>query len=176
MGVEAVTTTETVETQTEQAVEETTVTEEATVESKTEETQEVDVTAEFKAEIKELKKLTETQSEQLSAFESTKTELEKQTTLVGEYEAILTELMDAKLADVSDEIKALMPNGSIKEKFDWINKAEAANLFKKPETNKSTKSVEIGKPIDVASTDKKVDTSKLTATQLMQMAYSSLKK
>ena len=135
-------------------------------ETATDEVEVVDATVELTNEINKLK-------ESLNDFEATKTELTTKTTLISEYEALLTDVINTKLADVSDEIKALMPSGSIKEQFDWIKKAESANLFKKPEVKPQ---VEIGKPIEVASAEKKVDTSRLTATQLMQMAYSSLKK
>lgn len=125
----------------------------------------------LEAEINDLKQsLTESQT-QLAEYAQTKDELAKQIALSGEYEALLTAVIEAKLESIPQEYKELIPSGSLKEQFDWLNKAEKANLFKPYETKPAT--VEIGKPLQVEVP--KVDTTKLGAAQLMQMAYSTLR-
>ena len=125
----------------------------------------------LEAEINDLKQsLTESQT-QLAEYAQTKDELAKQIALSGEYEALLTAVIEAKLESIPQEYKELIPGGSLKEKFDWLNKAEKANLFKQHDTKPSA--VEIGKPLQVEVP--KVDTTKLGAAQLMQMAYSTLR-
>ena len=126
----------------------------------------------LEAEIVELKQsLTESQN-QLADYAQTKDELAKQVALTGEYEALLTAVIEAKLESIPQEYKELIPGGSLKEQFDWLNKAEKANLFKQHEPAAKS-AVEIGKPMQVDVP--KVDTTKLGAAQLMQMAYSTLR-
>ena len=84
----------------------------------------------------------------------------------------MEEVVD-KLKEVREDYKELIPNNvSLKQKLNWLEKAEAKGLFNKEEKKKPN--VEIGKPMNVDAPS--VDTSKLTGSQLLRMAYNSVKR
>ena len=92
--------------------------------------------------------------------------------LVSEYEGIITAIIDAKLADVPENLKELVPeNLNIQQKLDWINKAEKSGIFKAKDTD-----IEIGKPLNPNNSKQNTDTSKLSASSLMAMAYGNAQK
>jgi hypothetical protein len=99
-----------------------------------------------------------------------KTLLQVQTNLVAEYEGVLNGIVDAKLADVPENVKGLIPqNVTLTEKLEWINKAEQSGIFKV-----SNPDVEIGKPLNPKNIQHN-DTSKLTASSMLAMGYGNSK-
>lgn len=116
-------------------------------------------------------------SSELSTFkdeiEQIKDEVKKKNKVVSEYEGVLKNIIDTKLADVSDDLKALIPESlNVKEKLDWILKAEKAGIFGRDKKG----SIEIGKPLNPKDTKQPVDDSKLSASAKMALAYESSKK
>lgn len=116
-------------------------------------------------------------SSELSTFkdeiEQIKDEVKKKNKVVSEYEGVLKNIIDTKLADVSDDLKALIPESlNVKEKLDWILKAEKAGIFGGDKKG----SIEIGKPLNPKDTKQPVDDSKLSASAKMALAYESSKK
>lgn len=108
-----------------------------------------------------------------ATVETMKVEAEKTKAELKEYEDLVTNLIDTKLKDVPEDYKELIPdNLSLKQKLNWLEKAEAKGLFNKEEKKKPN--VEIGKPMNVDAPS--VDTSKLTGSQLLRMAYNSVKR
>lgn len=93
------------------------------------------------------------------------------TDLVSEYESVLSAMIEAKMQDVPDNIKDLVPtNLSIKERLDWLTKAEKSGIFKT-----SNPDIEIGKPLNPINTKQPTDVSKLSANAIMAMAYGNSK-
>lgn len=108
-----------------------------------------------------------------ATVETMKVEAEKTKAELKEYEDLVTNLIDTKLKDVPEDYKELIPdNLSLKQKLNWLEKAEAKGLFNKEEKKKPN--IEIGKPMNVDAPS--VDTSKLTGSQLLRMAYNSVKR
>lgn len=92
---------------------------------------------------------------------------------IKEYEELLSNLINTKMEQVPPEYKDLIPeNMDLKQKLNWLDKAESKGIFNKEK--KSNPDVEIGKPMNM-ETDT-VDTSKLSGSQLLKMAYHTLKK
>ncbi len=105
-----------------------------------------------------------------TTIETVKADLEAKTNIIAEYEELLTNMVNTKMENVPTDYKDLIPsNMDLKQKLDWLNKAEAKGLFKTGEAKKPN--VEIGKPMNVEPPQ--VDTSKLTTSQLLKMAYKS---
>lgn len=127
----------------------------------------------LRAEIEELKQA-KTQSENLSTeLETVKATLTEKETLVTEYEAILTTITDAKLEAIPQKFRALVPQSlTLTKKLEWLNTAEETGLFKANEAK--TPEIEIGKPMNAQPP--KVDTSKLSGSELMRMAYNTITK
>lgn len=146
-------------------------------ESKKEEKTEAE---EVKADIEqlraELKEANEKagQVETLTAtVETMKAEAEKTKLELKEYEELVGNLIETKLKEVPEDYKELIPNNlNLKQKLNWLEKAEAKGLFNKEEKKKPN--VEIGKPMNVEAPT--VDTSKLTGSQLLRMAYNTVKR
>lgn len=108
-----------------------------------------------------------------ATVETMKVEAEKTKAELKEYEDLVTNLIETKLKEVPEDYKELIPdNLSLKQKLNWLEKAEAKGLFNKEEKKKPN--VEIGKPMNVDAPS--VDTSKLTGSQLLRMAYNSVKR
>jgi len=118
-----------------------------------------------------------TDNKNLDGFEDElkmiKDEIKKKDKVVSDYEGVLQTLIDSKLDGVSDDLKALIPESlNVKEKLDWIIKAEKAGIFGQG----SKGSIEIGKPLNPKDTKQPVDDSKLSASAKMALAYGSSKK
>ena len=108
-----------------------------------------------------------------ATVETMKVEAEKTKAELKEYEELVSNLIETKLKEVPEDYKELIPdNLSLKQKLNWLEKAEAKGLFNKEEKKKPN--VEIGKPMNVDAPS--VDTSKLTGSQLLRMAYNSVKR
>lgn len=106
-------------------------------------------------------------------IENLKKESESKDSTIKEYEELIGKMVETKLEQVPAEFKELIPdNLDLKQKLSWLEKAEAKGLFTKEEKKKPN--VEIGKPMNIETPV--VDTSKMTAGQLLRMAYSSIKK
>lgn len=106
-------------------------------------------------------------------IENLKKESESKDSTIREYEELIGKMVETKLEQVPAEFKELIPdNLDLKQKLSWLEKAEAKGLFTKEEKKKPN--VEIGKPMNIETPV--VDTSKMTAGQLLRMAYSSIKK
>lgn len=105
------------------------------------------------------------------ALDQANTLLNVQKNLVSEYEGILNGIIDTKLAEVPENLKELVPaNLSITEKLEWITKAEKSGIFKAKDTD-----IEIGKPLNPNNVKQQTDTTKLSASALMAMAYGNSK-
>lgn len=106
-------------------------------------------------------------------IENLKKESESKDSTIKEYEELIGKMVETKLEQVPAEFKELIPdNLDLKQKLSWLEKAEAKGLFTKEEKKKPN--VEIGKPMNIETPV--VDTSKMTAGQLLRMAYSSIRK
>ena len=94
-------------------------------------------------------------------------------TLKKDIEELITKLVETKLGQVPEEYKELIPdNLDLTQKLNWLDKAEAKGLFNKVEKKKPN--VEIGKPMNIEPEN--VDTTKLTGSQLLKLAYNTIKK
>lgn len=100
-------------------------------------------------------------------------EAESKDAIIKEYEDLVGKMVETKLSQVPEEYRELIPdNLNLKQKLSWLEKAEAKGLFTKEEKKKPN--VEIGKPLNVDVPQ--VDTGKLTGSQLLRMAYNTVKK
>lgn len=127
----------------------------------------------LKTELAEAQKKAE-QVETLAGEVKTLTEtVTAKDSIIKEYEELIGTLVATKLEQVPEEYKELIPdNLDLKQQLNWLDKAEAKGLFTKKEKDKPA--VEIGKPMNVEVPQ--VDTSKMTGSQLLKMAYQSIKK
>lgn len=92
---------------------------------------------------------------------------------IKEYESLVGNMVEAKMNQVPTDLKDLIPdNMDLKQKLAWLEKAEAKGIFNKEAKKKPN--VEVGKPMNTETPA--VDTSKMSAGQLLKMAYSSAKK
>lgn len=124
----------------------------------------------LEAEIERLKEELKTNTNTNTELIQTKGELVTGKTLITDYEAILNGIVDSKLQNVPENIKSLMPtNGSIKDKLDWLDKAEQSGVLKQGNPD-----IEIGKPLS-PSNKQVTDTSKLSASSMLSMAYGNAK-
>lgn len=133
---------------------------------------EVDVEA-LKKELSEANKKAKEVETLNTTIEAIKKESESKDAIIKEYEDLVGKMIETKMEQVPAEFKDLIPdNLDLKQKLNWLEKAEAKGLFEKKEKIKPN--VEIGKPmnIDVPA----VDTAKMSTSQLLKMAYSSIKK
>ncbi len=127
----------------------------------------------LKATILELEAKAEKVEEVTLENTTLKTEIETVNTQLKAYEELVGELVNTKLAQVPEEFKELIPsNLDLRQKLDWLTKAEDKGLFNKEE--KKAPAVEIGKPMNMESDS--VDTAKLTGSQLLKLAYNTIKK
>lgn len=100
-------------------------------------------------------------------------EAESKDALIKEYEDLVGNMVEVKLAQVPEQYKELIPdNLDLKQKLSWLEKAESKGLFNKEEKKKPN--VEIGKPLNVDVPQ--VDTGKMSGSQLLRMAYNTVKK
>lgn len=92
---------------------------------------------------------------------------------IQEYETLVGNMVESKMNQVPADLKDLIPdNMDLKQKLAWLEKAEAKGIFNKEAKKKPN--VEVGKPMNTETPA--VDTSKMSAGQLLKMAYSSTKK
>jgi len=156
------------ETETVETKEETTETAEETKEDSTkEETDETpeDTDADDAEESKtndELVKLDSKYKAEVKKVESLKGQ-------VKELESVVKTILDAKVAEIPKEFQALIPDGNVTKQLEWVNKAEASGLFKKPEV----KDVEIGKPLELGNKDHQKANSNLTGQQKLANYFSN---
>lgn len=128
----------------------------------------------LQAEIKELKKAQKQTANVSAELETVKADLSTKEALITEYEGILNTIAEAKVEAIPEKFRALIPaNLSLPQKLEWLNTAEATGLFK-AQDEPQTPQVEIGKPMNAQPA--KVDTSKLSGTDLMRMAYNTITK
>lgn len=81
-----------------------------------------------------------------------------------EYETLLNGMVEAKLSNVPEDFKELIPAGlTTTQKLDWLNKAEAKGLFTTGSTN-----IPVGTPVQAPV---EVDYTQLSASELLKMAY-----
>lgn len=127
----------------------------------------------LKAELKEANEKAGQVETLTATMETMKAEAEKQKAELKEYEELITNLIETKLKEVPEDFKELIPdNLTLKQKLNWLEKAEAKGLFNKEEKKKPN--VEIGKPMNVEVPS--VDTSKLAPSQLLRLAYNTVKR
>lgn len=127
----------------------------------------------LKAELKEANEKAGQVETLTATVETMKAEAEKNKAELKEYEELISNLIETKLKDVPEDFKELIPdNLTLKQKLGWLEKAEAKGIFNKEEKKKPN--VEIGKPMNVDAPS--VDTSKLTGSQLLRMAYNTVKR
>lgn len=133
---------------------------------------EVDVEA-LKNELAEANKKAQEVETLQTTIEAMKKDSESKDAVIKEYEELVGKMVETKMGQVPAEFKDLIPdNLDLKQKLSWLEKAEAKGLFTKEEKTKPN--VEIGKPMNIESPA--VDTTKLSASQLLKMAYNSVKK
>jgi len=75
--------------------------------------------------------------------------VETLTNHVTELEAVVSKLIETKLAGIPEEYHDLMPEGNSIKKLEWIAKAEEKGLIPK---KKSNPNIEIGKPLKTNDT------------------------
>lgn len=143
-------------------------------EKKVEKGEEVKVDVEaLKNELAEANKKASEVEGLTATIETMKQDSEKKDSVIKEYEELVGKLIETKMEQIPAEFKDLIPdNLDLKQKLNWLEKAESKGLFNKEEKKKPN--VEIGKPMNVETAQ--IDTTKLTPSQLMKMAYSSIKK
>lgn len=128
----------------------------------------------LKAEIVKLQgelEQAKTSNDSKVALDQANTLLSVQKNLVSEYEGILNGIIDSKLQEIPENLRELVPaNLSLKERMDWIAKAEKSGLFKV-----SNPDIEIGKPLNPNNVKQTTDTSKLSASAIMALAYGNSK-
>lgn len=130
--------------------------------------------------IEELTSKLETANKQLGDLDTVKkdladakAEINKANETVKGYEDLLNKMIEEKMKGIPEEYADLVPsNMTIAQQLEWLAKAEAKNLFKQ---DKTAPNVEIGKPMG-AKADAKVDTSKMSNSGILAMAYNVLKK
>lgn len=141
-------------------------------EKKVEEEAKIDI-EQLKAELNAANEKAKQVESLTATVEQMKVESEKDKAELKEYEDLVSNLIDTKLKEVPEDYKELIPdNLTLKQKLNWLEKAEAKGLFVKKEKKKPD--VEIGKPMNIETPS--VDTSKLTTGQLLRMAYNTVKK
>ncbi|ELU5588594.1 hypothetical protein SCB17_003117 [Clostridium perfringens] len=105
-------------------------------------------------------------------------ELEATKKQLNEYETVVNKLVDSKMENVPEVLKALIPDSMTAiQKLDWIEKLEDSGVLKtlaEKKEKKDAPNVEIGKPMNVDSPA--VDTEKLSPAELMALSYASVKK
>lgn len=107
-----------------------------------------------------------------ATVETLKKDVEAKDSVIKTYEDLVSNLVNTKLEQVPEEYKELIPdNLDLIQKLSWLEKAESKGLFNKEDKKKPN--VEIGKPMNVESPQ--VDTTKLTGSQLLRMAYQTIK-
>lgn len=123
--------------------------------------------------LKEKDKETESKIEEETKQEETVTnpkleELEKQ---VESFQNVFTEMVDAKIKEIPEDMRDLIPEGlTIEQKLSWINKAEEKGLFKKKQN------VVVGQPLNHSSEqEKKERIKKLNPLQLLSSYYGESK-
>ncbi len=122
--------------------------------------------AESQAKVQEVETLT-------NEVTTLKNEIADKDAQIKEYETLVENMIEAKMNQVPADLKDLIPdNMDLKQKLAWLEKAESKGIFNKETKKKPT--IEVGKPMNVETPT--VDTSKMTAGQLLKMAYSSVKK
>lgn len=132
----------------------------------------VDIEA-LKNELAEANKKAEEINGLTVEIEALKKDAEAKDSVIKEYEELIGKLVETKMEQIPADFKELIPdNLDLKQKLSWLEKAEAKGLFTKEEKKKPN--VEIGKPMNIEIPV--ADTSKMTAGQLLRMAYSSIKK
>lgn len=135
-------------------------------------TAEVDVEA-LKNELVEANKKAQEVETLSTTIASMKKDSEDKDVVIKEYEDLVGKLIETKLEQIPADFKDLIPdNLNLKQKLNWLEKAEAKGLFNKEEKKKPN--VEIGKPMNVDVPQ--VDISKLSGSQLLKMAYNTIKK
>lgn len=133
---------------------------------------EVDVEA-LKNELAEANKRAQEVETLQTTIEAMKKDSESKDAVIKEYEELVGKMVETKMGQVPAEFKDLIPdNLDLKQKLSWLEKAETKGLFIKEEKTKPN--VEIGKPMNIEAPA--VDTTKLSASQLLKMAYNSVKK
>ncbi|HID0815705.1 hypothetical protein [Clostridium botulinum] len=127
----------------------------------------------LEAEIERLKgelKQAKAKNDSKVALDQVNTFLDEQKNLVAEYEGILNGIINAKLQEIPENLKELVPaNLSLKENLDWLTKAEKSGVFK------ANPDIEIGKPLNPNNIKQPTDTSKLSASSILAMAYGNSK-
>lgn len=99
-------------------------------------------------------------------------EVSEKDAVIKEYEELLGDMVETKMNQVPADLKDLIPdNMDLKQKLAWLEKAESKGIFNK---EKKKPDVEVGKPMNVDAPQ--VDTSKMSAGQLLKLAYSTTKK
>lgn len=127
---------------------------------------------EIQAKLDEALKMGEKAVSLAKTVEDLTGEVEANKTVISEYETLLKSVIDGKMKNVPEEYRELIPeNMGLKEKLDWLDKAESKGLFNKKEEKPE---LEIGKPMNVEIP--KVDTAKMSASELMKMAYNTIKR
>lgn len=135
---------------------------------------------EGKVDIQQLKAELEEANKKASEVESLQTtvtqlneELSGKDAVIKEYEELVSKMVETKLEQVPADFKDLIPdNLDLKQKLNWLDKAEAKGLFTKEKKEKPN--VEIGKPMNMEVPQ--VDAGKLSGSQLLRYAYNTLKK
>lgn len=128
---------------------------------------------ELQKQLAEAMKIGENAESLTKSVNTLTTDLEKKQTVIGEYEGILQNIVESKMKNVPEQFKELIPtNMSLTEKLGWLEKAETTGLFVTKE--KTNPQVEIGKPMNMESP--KVEAEKLSASELMKMAYNTIRR
>lgn len=130
----------------------------------------------MKAENEALKNEVSTYSSKTKEYETTITELtgikaefETISDKATQYENTIKGLVDSKIEKVPEAYRGLVPKGAnMLETLEWLNQAEGTGLF-------GARNIEIGKPMNPVQHKDHIDTSNMSPTTLMAMAYGSKK-
>lgn len=95
-------------------------------------------------------------------LETVKGELTSANAQIKELGDVIDSILQEKLKTVPEEFVALVPEGTNVAQLDWVTKAEEKGLFKK-----KNPAIEIGKNLDLGTTENSKPKEKLTAIQKM---------
>lgn len=127
----------------------------------------------LKGELEELKKTAVDVEALNTSITAIQEDVKNKDSVINEYETAVKDMIESKMEAVPEEFKGLIPeNLTPLQKLTWLQKAEATGVFNKE--TKTKPQVEVGKPLNVDVPQ--VDTSKLTGSQLLKMAYNTITK
>lgn len=124
----------------------------------------VDVTQLLK-DIEDKDEQVKTLSDKITEFNDLKVTHKQTADKLASYETVLNTIVEAKLKEIPEDYKDLIPEGDLVKRLDWLGKASEKGLF----GNKTEKP--IGKKTNTNTTAEKKQPENLTPLQSMSNAF-----